>query len=70
MENKDLTKFIGLNKSVVIPEGVKRILPNSLTKLKYAAELILPSTLEYFTPYAILNLDSENGFYPFIKKYI
>ena len=53
MENKDLTKFSGLNETVVIPEGVKRILPSSLTKLRYARELILPNTLEYFTPYAI-----------------
>ena len=68
MGNKDLTKFSGLNETVVIPEGVKRILPSSLTKLRYARELILPSTLEYFTPYAILDLDTEKGFYPFVKK--
>lgn len=52
--------FAGFNRVTVIPEGVKRILPGSLTKLWVTDTLVLPSTLEYFVATAITDLEREH----------
>ena len=46
--------FNGFDKKITIPEGVKRILEGSLLGLDFATDIFLPSTLEEFTPYAIM----------------
>jgi hypothetical protein len=65
MEKQTLNK---LDKKITIPKVVKRILENSLLGLDFATDIILPSTLEYFTPYAIMEIgrkrDNESGNYP------
>lgn len=54
--------FAGFNRVTVIPEGVKRILPGSLTKLWVTEALVLPSTLEYYTALAIIDLDRAHSY--------
>ena len=65
MEKQTLNKF---DEKITIPNGVKRILGNSLLGLDFATDIILPSTLEYFTPYAIMEIgkkiDNEENNYP------
>mgnify|MGYP003310883288 CR=1 FL=1 len=65
MEKQTLNKF---DKKITIPNGVKRILGNSLLGLDFATDIILPSTLEYFTPYAIMEIgrkrDDKSNNYP------
>ena len=65
MEKQTLNK---LDKKITIPKVVKRILENSLLGLDFATDIILPSTLEYFTPYAIMEIgrkrDDESNNYP------
>ncbi len=57
----DKTKsFSGFDGVTVIPEGVKRILPGSLTRLWQTDTLVLPSTLEYFTATAVTDLERDN----------
>ena len=57
-----------LDKKITIPKVVKRVLENSLLGLDFATDIILPSTLEYFTPYAIMEIgrkrDDESNNYP------
>ena len=53
MEKQTLNK---LDKKITIPKVVKRILENSLLGLDFATDIILPSSLEYFTPYAIMEI--------------
>lgn len=52
--------FSGFVKVTAIPEGVKRILPGSLTRLWQTDTLVLPSTLEYFVATAITDLEREH----------
>ena len=65
MEKQTLNR---LDKKITIPNGVKRILENSLLGLDFATDIILPSSLEYFTPYAIMEIgrkrDNEENNYP------
>ena len=56
MEKQTLNKF---DKKITIPNVVKRILENSLLGLDFATDIILPSTLEYFTPYAIMEIGKK-----------
>lgn len=60
--------FNGFDKKITIPKVVKRILESSLLGLDFATDIILPSTLEYFTPYAIMEIgrkrDNESDNYP------
>ncbi len=68
LEKRIDTNFSGFDKKVPIPKGVKRILENSLLGLDFATDIILPSTLEYFTPCAIMEIgkkrDDEANDYP------
>lgn len=56
MEKQTLNKF---DKKITIPKVVKRILENSLLGLDFATDIILPSSLEYFTPYAIMEIGKK-----------
>lgn len=58
MEKQTLNKF---DEKITIQNGVKRILENSLLGLDFATDIILPSTLEYFTPYAIMEIGRKRG---------
>ena len=59
LEKRIDTNFSGFDKKVPIPEGVKRILENSLLGLDFATDIFLPSTLEYFTPLALREMREQ-----------
>ncbi len=58
-ESGKATVFSGFDKRITIPKGVKRILEGSLYGLDFVTDIVLPSSLEYFTPLAIFDLSRE-----------